>query len=78
MPAGFLADQIGGPTVMLGGLVLWCCVTALMPVARAAPAGQQLLTLMLLRALLGLCQAVIMPSTSAAASRYTRILHARL
>ena len=57
---------------MLAGLVLWCCCTGLMPLARAAPAAQQLLVLMLLRASLGLSQAVALPSTSAAVSRWWR------
>ena len=70
VPAGFVADRIGGPNVMLAGLALWSCFTGLMPLARAAPPSQQLLVLMLLRALLGLSQSVILPSTSAAVSRY--------
>ena len=69
VPAGFVADRIGGPTVMLAGLALWSCFTGLMPLARAMPPSRQLLVLMLLRALLGLSQSVILPSTSAAVSR---------
>jgi|APGre2960657444_1045066.scaffolds.fasta_scaffold00277_10 ACS family sodium-dependent inorganic phosphate cotransporter len=66
VPAGVLADRLGGPRVLLFGLALWSVATALLPLARHSPAP--LLALVLARAVFGLGSAVALPATSATVS----------
>jgi len=67
LPAGLLADTLGGPLVLVLGLVLWSGATAALPLAQLAPSP--LTALVVLRALFGLASAVALPATSASVAQ---------
>ncbi|KAL0036860.1 hypothetical protein WJX77_002503 [Trebouxia sp. C0004] len=68
IPAGVVADRLGGVHVLLAGLACWSTMTGLNPLA--AYTTHPLKTLIVMRAALGLAQSVMMPSVSATAARW--------
>jgi len=69
IPAGFLADALGGERVILLGLVAWSLTNAATPLAAALPGGSAFVTLLVVRAVFGVCQAAGQPSVSAVCAR---------
>ena len=69
VPAGVLADRLGGPPVMLASLAAWSAVMGATPLVRALPGRSLFLGLLAARAALGAAQSAIMPATSAMAAR---------
>ncbi len=69
IPAGFLADALGGERVILLGLVAWSLTNAATPLAAQLPGQSALLTLLVVRAVFGVCQAAGQPSVSAVCAR---------
>ena len=69
IPAGFLADAVGGERVILMGLVAWSLANAATPLAAQLHGEAALATLLLVRALFGVCQASGQPSVSAVCAR---------
>ena len=69
VPAGVLADRVGGPPVMLASLAAWSAVMGATPLVRLLPGRSLFAGLLLARAALGLAQSAIMPATSAMAAR---------
>jgi hypothetical protein len=67
VPAGVLADRHGGLSVLLWGLALWSCATALTAAAPGAGPPAALPVLYASRVLLGAASACAMPCVSAAA-----------
>lgn len=64
IPAGWLADKIGGKRVLAAGVAWWSIFTGLTPVAGS------LNSLWLMRALMGVGEAVTFPSETAIASKW--------
>eukprot|EP00873_Tetraselmis_striata_P034628 jgi/Tetstr1/454892/TSEL_041756.t1 len=73
VPAGFVADKMGGDRLMLLGMILWSVGTLAVPLATAAP--DPLPFLIAARFLMGFTQAVIMPSVASAAARWVPVSH---
>lgn len=69
LPAGALADRLGGARVLLTGLVLWSAATAGTALAAGGGPGS-LAALHGLRALLGLASACAMPCVAATAREW--------
>ena len=69
VPAGFMADALGGERVIMMGLVAWSLVNAATPLASNLPGSSALAGLLLVRVAFGVCQAAGQPSVSAVCAR---------
>ncbi len=68
VPAGFLADRWGTRRVLLGAAICWIVITALMAMVGWGPLGgtaaETLLALMVLRFVIGACEAPTFPAAA--------------
>ncbi|KAK9787869.1 hypothetical protein WJX73_001410 [Symbiochloris irregularis] len=65
VPAGIIADQLGGIKVMTVGLVLWCLTTGVTPFVCILQPGAIFAGILVARASLGFAQSCVLPAASA-------------
>jgi MFS family permease len=68
VPAGIIADRLGGPQTLCAGLIAWSVASMAMALSPFVP--WPLAVILISRAALGLAQAVMMPGVSASSAQW--------